>query len=61
MTPKKKHKTQSLGWHVISGEQILGMLYAVADGDHPDIVFAEMWANAGRELVFEKKSKKGKG
>ncbi len=38
-----------LGWHVISGEQLLAMLRRVAVGENPDLVYAEEWANAEHE------------
>lgn len=39
-----------LGWHVISGERLLEVLRRAAAGEEPDILFAEMWANADHEL-----------
>lgn len=42
-----------LGWHVISGEDLLQALRRCADGEHPDLVYAELWANAGHERVDE--------
>ena len=41
----------SLGWHVISGEQLLAMLRRVAGGENPDLVYAEEWANAEHERI----------
>jgi hypothetical protein len=38
-----------LGWHVISGEQLLVMLRRVRDGEDPDMVYAEEYVNADRE------------
>lgn len=35
-----------LGWWVIHAEEIMEMLNKVAEGDTPDIVFAEMYANS---------------
>ena len=35
-----------LGWHVMSGEQLMEMLQRAADGEDPDLLFAELWANA---------------
>lgn len=55
-------KKKDLGWHVISGEQILNMLYDVASGEHPDVIFMEMWANAEHRVesrVNPRKKKKG--
>ncbi len=40
---------KDLGWWTISGEAILEALRAVADGDSPDIVYAELYANSERE------------
>lgn len=41
----------SLGYHVISGEHLLAALRAVASGEDPDLVYAEMWANAEHEKI----------
>jgi hypothetical protein len=41
-----------LGWHVISGELLLEYLRRAADED-PDLLFAELWANAAHERVDE--------
>jgi len=38
-----------LGWHVISGEDLLNMLQRVADGEDPDLVYAEEYENAEHE------------
>ena len=43
----------NLGWHVISGEQLLEMLRRVAAGESPDLVYAEAWANATHEPLSE--------
>lgn len=43
----------SLGWHVISGEHLLESLQRVAAGEDPDLVFAELWANAEHERFDE--------
>lgn len=40
-----------LGWHVISGIHLLECLRRVAAGENPDLVFAELWANAEHETV----------
>jgi hypothetical protein len=44
-------KTPPLGWHVISGEDLLAMLRRVANGEDPDMVYAEEWANADHEKM----------
>jgi hypothetical protein len=41
--------TQPLGWHVISGEELLEMLRRVRAGESPDLVYAEAFANAEHE------------
>lgn len=41
--------TDTLGWWVISGEALLAMLRRCADGESPDLVLAEEYANAGHE------------
>ncbi len=41
--------TQSLGWWVISGEDLLEMLRAVEDGENPALVYAEHYANSDHE------------
>jgi hypothetical protein len=38
-----------LGWWCISGEALLDMLKRVADGENPDLVFAEEYANSEHE------------
>jgi hypothetical protein len=43
--------TLSLGWHVISGEDLLDALRRVAAGEDADMVYAELWANAEHEHV----------
>lgn len=35
-----------LGWWVIAGEDLLGMLREVAAGADPDLVYAEHYANS---------------
>jgi hypothetical protein len=35
-----------MGWHVISGEDLMVMLRRVEIGERPDLVYAEYWANA---------------
>lgn len=38
-----------LGWHVIPGSLLLESLHRVKLGEDPDVVFAELWANADHE------------
>lgn len=40
-----------LGWHVISGEDLLAMLRRVQAGEDPGLVYAEEYVNADREQV----------
>ena len=40
-----------LGWHTISGEHLLEVLRRVAAGEDPDLVYAELWANAEHHHV----------
>ncbi len=40
---------KGLGWWAISGEALLEALKAVANGDDPDVVYAELYANSERE------------
>ncbi len=42
---------RSLGWHVISGEDLLGLLRRAAAGEDPDLLYAEAWANADHQQV----------
>lgn len=42
---------EPLGWHVIAGEHLLELLRRVRDGEDPDLVYAEEWANAEHEPV----------
>jgi hypothetical protein len=42
-------RAKDLGWHVISGEQLLEILRRAAAGEDPDLLFAELWANARHE------------
>jgi len=37
------------GWWVISDDALLGMLRRCADGENPDLVFAEEYANCDHE------------
>lgn len=41
----------ALGWHVISGADLLDALREVAAGADPDLLYAELWANAEHEDV----------
>lgn len=34
------------GWWVISGDELHAALHRVADGDDPDIAYAELYANS---------------
>lgn len=36
----------ALGWWTISGEALLDALRRVRDGDDPDLVYAELYANS---------------
>jgi len=38
-----------MGWWVISGEALLEMLRRARDGEDPDLIYAEEYANAGHE------------
>ena len=38
-----------MGWWVISGEALLDMLQQVADGETPDLVYAEHYANSSHD------------
>lgn len=42
-----------LGWWAISGETLLDALRAVADGADPDLIYAELYANADIERPDE--------
>lgn len=35
-----------LGWWIIHGSNLLTALHMVAQGDDPDLVYAELYANA---------------
>lgn len=35
-----------LGWWIIHGDEIMEALRQVAQGENPDIVYAELYANA---------------
>ncbi len=38
-----------LGWWTIHGSEILAALRRAHDGDDPDVVYAEMYANSDHE------------
>jgi len=40
-----------LGWDVIAGEDFLALLRRAADGEDPDLLYAEWYANAEREEI----------
>jgi len=40
-----------LGYHVISGSQLLELLRRAHAGEDPDLIYAEAWANADHEHV----------
>ncbi len=40
------NEQSKMGWWTISGEGLLEMLRRVADGEDPDILYAEEYANA---------------
>lgn len=42
-----------LGWHVISGEELLAALRRVALGESANLVYAELWVNAKHERYDE--------
>jgi len=45
--------TEPLGYHVLPGELLLDSLRRVGKGEDPDLVFAELWANASHEKPAE--------
>jgi hypothetical protein len=45
------HDHDPLGWHVISGTDLLMALRRCSAGENADIVYAEMWANSTHENV----------
>ena len=49
--PRTPEGAAPLGWHVISGEDLLAMLRRVAEGEDPDMVYAEEYVNAEHERV----------
>ena len=38
-----------LGWWAISGEALMDALHRVADGEDPDLIYAELYANSETE------------
>lgn len=47
-----EHEPTPLGWHAISGEELLDALRRCTAGEDADLVYAELWANAEHE-TFE--------
>lgn len=43
---------ENLGWWTISGKNIMAMLYRVKNGEDPDFVYMEEYANA--EIISKK-------
>ena len=41
--------SDDLGWHVISGQQLLHILRRANEGEDPDLILLELWANAEHE------------
>lgn len=41
--------TPALGWWTISGEALLDMLRRASNGEDPDLVYAEEYANSEHE------------
>lgn len=50
---------EGLGWHVISGEQLLAMLRRVHGNEDPDLVYVEEYVNAAREYVPSSEVERG--
>ena len=40
-----------MGWHVISGEDLLDALRRCEAGESADLVMTELWANAEHEVI----------
>lgn len=38
--------SDDLGWHVISGVDLLRVLRRASEGEDPDLLMLELWANA---------------
>lgn len=51
MIPAALDTETDLGWHVINGEHLLEMLRRAAQGEDPDLLFAELWANADHTRI----------
>lgn len=45
--------TTDLGWWFIHGDEIMDALKAVAEGQDPEFVYLEMYANSYREGEFD--------
>lgn len=45
------NEERPLGWHVIAGEDLLASLRRCAEDENPDLVYAELWANADHEKI----------
>lgn len=45
------NKRPSQSFHVISGDRLLDLLRRARDGESPDVLMAEEWANAEHEDV----------
>lgn len=41
--------TDTLGWWTLSGQALMDALRRVQDGDDPDVVYAELYANSDHE------------
>lgn len=41
--------SMDMGWHVMSGTLLLDSLRRASAGEDPDVLFAELWANAEHE------------
>ena len=41
--------TDNLGWFAISGEALLDSLRRVSEGENPDVIYAELYANSTTE------------
>lgn len=41
----------NLGWHVISGEQLMELLRRAHEGEDPDLLYVEEYANAEIERI----------
>ena len=46
--------TAGLGWWTIHGEALLDALHRSHDGDDPDVVYAELYANSEHERPSER-------